>query len=121
MDKPLRPCKSIGCRALTTGSYCDNHKPESHYSNKPRKSSTERGYNSKWRIISKNYLSSHPWCVHCEARGVMEPATETDHIVPHKGNMMLFWDPKNWQGLCHACHSYKTATEDGGFGHTPHP
>jgi 5-methylcytosine-specific restriction protein A len=30
--------------------------------------------------------------------------------------MVLFWDRSNWQGLCHPCHSAKTATEDGGFG-----
>jgi 5-methylcytosine-specific restriction protein A len=43
-------------------------------------------------------------------------ATDVDHRIAHKGDMTLFWDPANWQGLCHDCHSYKTALEDGGFG-----
>jgi hypothetical protein len=30
-------------------------------------------------------------------------ATVLDHIVPHKGNGELFWDPANWQGLCEWC------------------
>jgi 5-methylcytosine-specific restriction protein A len=28
-----------------------------------------------------------------------------------------FWDWDNLSALCHACHSRKTATQDGGFGH----
>ena len=46
----------------------------------------------------------------------MVAATLTDHIVPHKGDMKLFWDSANHQSLCHDCHSFKTAREDGGFG-----
>ncbi|WP_407496877.1 HNH endonuclease [Pseudooceanicola sp. MF1-13] len=34
-----------------------------------------------------------------------------DHITPHKGDRKLFWDRSNWQALCHACHSRKTARE----------
>ena len=26
-----------------------------------------------------------------------------DHIVPHKGDMKVFWDRANWQGLCDRC------------------
>jgi 5-methylcytosine-specific restriction enzyme A len=43
-------------------------------------------------------------------------ATVADHITPHKGDPVLFWDPDNLQSLCAACHGRKTATEDGGFG-----
>jgi len=43
-------------------------------------------------------------------------ATEVDHIVPHKEDYALFWDPTNWQGLCKSDHSRKTVREDGGFG-----
>jgi 5-methylcytosine-specific restriction protein A len=42
-----------------------------------------------------------------------------DHVVPHKGDWLLFVDEKNLQGLCLSCHSKKTATEDGGFGREP--
>jgi 5-methylcytosine-specific restriction protein A len=61
---------------------------------------------------------AHPLCVDPSNRHPEQVvlATQTDHIVPHRGNMKLFWDPKNWQSLCEGCHSYKTATEDGGFG-----
>lgn len=39
-----------------------------------------------------------------------------DHIIPHKGDMELFWDRNNWQAMAKECHDKKTATEDGGFG-----
>lgn len=39
-----------------------------------------------------------------------------DHIIPHRGDMKLFWDEDNWQSLCKHCHDVKTAKEDGGLG-----
>lgn len=85
-----------------------------------RESASRRGYGYKWRIEREKYLSGHPWCVECMGNGIRVPATEVDHIVPHKGNKKLFWDRGNWQGLCKNCHSRKTAQEDGGFGRSPH-
>jgi 5-methylcytosine-specific restriction protein A len=43
----------------------------------------------------------------------------TDHIVPHRGDPALLWDPANLQALCARCHNRKTALEDGGFGRAP--
>nr|WP_312578232.1 HNH endonuclease signature motif containing protein [Sedimentibacter sp.] len=115
--KPKRMCGYPGCNILTNDKYCEEHKQKinQYYDNK-RGTPTQRGYNSKWRKASKLFLASHPWCVECLKKSTHEPATETDHIIPHKGNMKLFWDKTNWQGLCHSCHSIKTAKEDGGFG-----
>jgi 5-methylcytosine-specific restriction enzyme A len=45
----------------------------------------------------------------------------TDHKIPHKGDMILFWDHRNWQGLCKRCHDIKTASEDGGMGNPLSP
>ena len=61
----------------------------------------------------------HPLCVECLRQSPQRftPATEIDHIIPHRGNDRLFWDQSNWQALCKRCHSAKTAKEDGGFGH----
>lgn len=42
-------------------------------------------------------------------------ATVVDHIVPHRGDMKLFWDRDNWQALCKACHdSHKQRLEKSG-------
>ncbi len=94
--KPLRPCKHPGCPELTKGSYCDRH--SSLVTNK-RESATERGYDSRWRTASKRYLRSNPLCVHCLENSKMVKATVVDHIVPHRGDKVLFWDESNWQAL----------------------
>ena len=34
-------------------------------------------------------------------------ACHLDHIIPHRGDMKLFWDESNWQALCESCHDHK--------------
>jgi hypothetical protein len=47
--------------------------------------------------------------------GLNKPAKVVDHIVPHRGDMSLFWDRANWQSLCANCHSsYKQRLEKSG-------
>jgi 5-methylcytosine-specific restriction protein A len=36
-------------------------------------------------------------------------ATEVDHVIPHRGDPLLFWAISNCVGLCHAHHAEKTA------------
>ena len=33
-----------------------------------------------------------------------------DHIIPHRGDPILFWDRSNWQPLCKDCHDHKTGS-----------
>ena len=112
-----KPCAHVGCAALVQGgNRCDEHKRElrKQYDSK-RGSSTERGYDGRWRKARLGYLAKHPLCVKHEALGKVVAATVVDHIVPHKGDKVLFWDSaNNWQALCKQCHDIKTATEDGG-------
>lgn len=98
---------------MTTEGYCEEHQADA---TKDRRSSSARGYGRRWRQEREKYLAAHPFCVECERQGKRTLATDVDHIIPHKGDAKLFWDRKNWQGLCHTCHSIKTAAEDGGFG-----
>jgi 5-methylcytosine-specific restriction protein A len=101
------------------------HKPNSHIAKTDKHLSAsevrlnfrERGYTTQWDKMRLHYLRKHPLCVHCQAKGRVTVATDLDHIVPHKGDMIKFWNKDNLQGLCHSCHSIKTASEDGGFGH----
>lgn len=81
-----------------------------------RISARERGYTWEWEKARRAWLEKHPDCVHCLAERVVTAATVVDHIVPHKGDMKLFWDSSNWQSLCGQHHNKKTAMEDGGFG-----
>jgi 5-methylcytosine-specific restriction enzyme A len=75
-----------------------------------RGSSTKRGYNYQWQQARAMFLVEHPLCVDCQKEGRAGVATEVDHIIPHRGDMNLFWASEtNWQGLCKRHHSAKTA------------
>src|SRR5690349_5460159 len=65
-----------------------------------RGSAHSRGYGVRWRKARLRFLATHPLCVMCKARGVVAAAVIVDHIKPHKGDAVLFWDENNWQGLC---------------------
>ena len=69
------------------------------------KSSTQRGYGYKWQKARERFLSLNPLCVYCERKGRVTVATVVDHIIPHKGDQVLFWDESRWQSLCASCHS----------------
>lgn len=103
--KSLKSCKYPRCPNLVEvgKTYCNKHK----YLGK-RKSSTEQGYNYRWQKESKKFLEQNPYCVACLKRGKNVKATVVDHIVPHKGDMDLFWDRGNWQALCIYHHNVKT-------------
>ena len=47
----------------------------------------------------------------CLAPGCTQAATDVDHVVPKRAGGTD--DMDNLQGFCHACHSAKTAREDG--------
>lgn len=70
-----------------------------------------RLYGRRWRKLRLLFLHAHPICVECEGRGLIVPATDVDHIVPHRGNLELFWDESNWQALCDSCSNTKSARE----------
>ena len=76
-----------------------------------RPSAARRGYGPRWRRARAAYLARHPLCAACRAHGSLVPATIVDHVVPHRGDQKLFWDERNWQGLCKLCHDAKTARE----------
>ncbi|MWW08626.1 HNH endonuclease [Pseudomonas aeruginosa] len=82
------------------------------------KNSTQRGYGYRWQQARARFLAKDPLCRSCSEAGRVVEATEVDHIISHRGDMELFWQESNWMALCKACHSKKTATEDGGFGNS---
>lgn len=113
--KVLKPCQYPGCPEITTDSYCPEHaKLIAARAEKRRPSAAKRGYDSRWRRYSKQFLRSHPLCVNFSE--CHNPAVLVDHIKPHRGDRHLFWDPANHQAMCKPCHDRKTAGEDGGFG-----
>ncbi|BBV66719.1 TPA: HNH endonuclease [Kluyvera ascorbata] len=83
-----------------------------------KQSNEPRIYGSKWDRGRQAFLRAHPLCVMCQEQGKVAAATVVDHIIPHKlkealrsGDkealskaQKLFWDQKNWQGLCKPHH-----------------
>lgn len=85
----------------------------------PRRSAYERGYTATWSKAAKDFRLQFPLCgqrpggrapvmSQCYVEGRTTAATQTDHVVPHRGDQRLFWDVTNWQSLCDLCHGRKT-------------
>lgn len=107
--KPRKPCKHPGCPLLTTSKYCDVH-ARRNASTVP--TAADKGYDTRWRKAKKKFLEANPLCVRCIQAGQLTKAVVVDHIIPHRGDMILFWDESNWQSLCIKCHNRKTRVED---------
>jgi 5-methylcytosine-specific restriction protein A len=90
--------------AIDANGYCDTH---SDYDRRALDSPFVHRWTHSARYIRarRSWLVRHPVCAVCKA----EAATDLDHVQPHRGSYALFWDQANWQGLCHVCHSRKTA------------
>lgn len=121
-NRPKKPCSQPGCTELVEagrGGRCEKHrKQEQQRHDQQRGTAAQRGYDSRWRRYRTQFLRQHPLCEceECKKSGRLIPATVVDHIIPHKGNYELFWDPSNHQAMAKRCHNKKTAREDGGFG-----
>ena len=80
----------------------------------------ERMYTAEWRRERAIFLSQleHALCECPLHKGKLDAPASTvvDHIIPHRGDVVLFWDRKNWQGMAKPCHDRKTAKEDGRWG-----
>jgi 5-methylcytosine-specific restriction protein A len=113
----LRPCTYPGCSTLTDGRRCPEHmRQERRELARNRPNPAAMGYGHRWRKESRRFLRENPLCVLCRQAGRIRASEVTDHKIPHKGDMVVFWDRTNWQALCWRCHSWKTALEDGRWG-----
>ena len=97
-------------------------------------SSTKRGYGYAWQKARAGHLRSHPFCVYClrdpayvairdmapsaailrcaELGLIVPEASVVDHIEPHRGDQVLFWNKANWQSLCGTHHSADKQREE---------
>lgn len=110
---PLRVCSIRGCTTRVTRGKCAEC---ARTQDRDRGTAHARGYTKEWAKARLAYLHQHPLCVHCFEQQKLTPANVVDHVIPHRGDMRLFWDESNWAALCASCHSAKTVREDGGFG-----
>lgn len=114
MTRARKVCSAIGCPNLSLpgGRLCVIHTKGERQASRERRTPTPSLYNAEWRRLSKAFLEEHPYC----ACGCGGKATIVDHIRPHRGDLGLFWDQSNWQGMTKKHHDAKTAREDGGGG-----
>jgi len=65
--------------------------------------------------MRQQFLAENPLCVYCADEGKVSAATELDHIQKHEGDVELFYDVENLQGLCaHHHRSTKAQIERSG-------
>jgi 5-methylcytosine-specific restriction enzyme A len=109
---PAYPCRAPGCPQLQP---CPTHPRESLIV-RPNVDVRRWYHLARWRHPvwgrRAQVLARDPLCVECLKAGRVVPTTDVDHVVPHRGDPVLFWDPLNLQGLCHGCHSRKTRSEE---------
>jgi 5-methylcytosine-specific restriction enzyme A len=63
----------------------------------------------EWRKASREFRNTPEGalCSYCKAAGRITASELVDHIVPHNGDLTLFWDRNNWAASCWSCHSSK--------------
>ena len=103
----MRFCATPGCAATVPKGHCPIHarvREAGRYNAHMRKLYAT----SRWVRMRAQVLQDEPLCRECQGQGRVEPGVDVDHIVPHRGDLVRFWDRDNLQALCHACHSRKT-------------
>jgi 5-methylcytosine-specific restriction protein A len=66
-----------------------------------------------WKARRAAQLFEHPTCRMCEATGRLVSANVADHVIPHKGDEVLFWHGE-LQSLCQPCHDAGKARQERG-------
>jgi 5-methylcytosine-specific restriction protein A len=82
-------------------------------------------YGRRWYAETRLFLRVNPICVglpdgthHWKCNGA---ATLVDHLIPHRGDLEVFWQTDGWRAMNRHCHDLKTLLHDGGFGRERRP
>lgn len=101
---PMKAPRICSCGAkVASGVMCACQIKRKAEADLRRPTAHARGYTSKWATESRIFLAlpgNHLCACRCGRN-----ANVVDHIIPHKGDMRLFWDRKNWQPLNSHCHN----------------
>jgi 5-methylcytosine-specific restriction enzyme A len=115
--RPARACRNraVGCpnKTTTSAGWCSECVARVEQQRTRREPWRAWYHHYEWKTLSARVRREEPLCRVCEANGRVEPTTQVDHIVAHRGNWELFKDRANLQGLCDSHHSAKTAREVG--------
>jgi 5-methylcytosine-specific restriction enzyme A len=98
-------CLTPGCGQLVSSGRCALHRRQTR-----QVSARAHSWyvSARWLRLRAAVLVDEPFCRTCRQQGRKVIATDVDHIRPHRGDPVLFWDPRNCQPLCRRCHSRKT-------------
>lgn len=104
---PTAPKTLCRCGGVVSGGVCSRCGPRRQREKRERRS---RVYDTReWRDRTQpNFLRDNPWCIDCEANGLVTFATEAHHKVKAEDDPGLAHDTDNLLGLCKACHSKRT-------------
>ncbi len=119
-SSPPPLCRECSARAVNATPYCAAHQNaakernsfyESYRADDPHRKLYR---NKRWaeKLPRRIVLNRDILCVECKHKA----ATECDHvirarIIVEQSGLDAFYNPANCQGLCHSCHSQKTAQE----------
>jgi 5-methylcytosine-specific restriction endonuclease McrA len=124
----LKPCGWLGgtCPELVERGCCPAHRKDTARAQNLARGATvaQLGYGSRWTAYSRRFRERYPLCGMrpdgtpetrdslCTLGGRVSASQMTDHIVPVSGPKdPLFWDRRNHQALCNACHAVKRQRE----------
>lgn len=65
----------------------------------------------KWKRLRLYQLQKEPLCAKCKTKGQTTPASVVHHIVPHKGDLTLFYTGE-LESLCAHCHNVLTGMDE---------
>ncbi|MBG9633138.1 HNH endonuclease [Bacillus thuringiensis] len=118
-NKPMKPCTSPMCTALTRDKYCSKHQDKvqdsaRHYDKYIRNKSSRSFYNSRlWKDMRElMFRRDHGLCVQCRSKDIIQIGDVVDHIIPIRVDWSKRLEPTNLQTLCHACHNKKTKEDE---------
>ena len=108
--KPWKPCRKSGCPEVTRyeSGYCQSHEYLAHEAqkkyNKRRGSAHSRGYDEKWKKLSKAKLAHDPLCEKCSTTDNPVSAVLVHHIKPIEDFPELRLEWSNLESNCRECH-----------------
>jgi 5-methylcytosine-specific restriction protein A len=72
---------------------------------------TQAGYDGRWKKMSERLRAQHPLCQDCLANDRVTPSEHCHHIVPISVDPSRRLDPSNIAVLCRACHEARHKKE----------
>ena len=94
-------CRCGGVRDDRAGSVCESCGAGKR---KDKRSTTEHGYDYRWKKLSERIRKERPLCERCEAQGIVTAATEVHHKVPIDEAPWLRLERSNLMCVCNECH-----------------